>query len=221
MVDAPYTTFLMDCGASSLVAMKRLGVDPRRIDVIFVTHLHGDHFGGLPFFILDAQFSHRTNPLMIAGPPGLKERVQDAMEVLFPGSSRTDQRFTMTFVELPAGRTTDLGSVSVAPFEVGHASGAPAYALRATCDGKVVAYSGDTEWTDSLVETARGADLFICEAYFFDKKIKYHLDYGTLARHRGELTCRRLVIIHMSADMLGRLSEVDADFAEDGMEIIL
>jgi len=127
----------------------------------------------------------------------------------------------MTFVELPTGRTTDLGTVSVAPFEVRHASGAPAYALRATCDGKVISYSGDSEWTESLVEVARGADLFICEAYFFDKRIKYHLDYETLIRHRVDLACRRLVITHMSADMLRHLSEIDVEFAEDGKELTI
>jgi ribonuclease BN (tRNA processing enzyme) len=127
----------------------------------------------------------------------------------------------LTFVELSTGKTTELRSVSVVPFEVRHASGAPAYALRATCDGKVISYSGDTEWTDSLVEVARGADLFICEAYFFDKVIKYHLDYDTLTRHRAELACRRLVINQMSADMLRHLSRIDVEFAEDGKELTL
>jgi ribonuclease BN (tRNA processing enzyme) len=57
------------------------------LDIILLSHLHGDHFGGLPFLILDAQFSRRTRPLVIAGPPGVEARVRDAMEVLFPGSS--------------------------------------------------------------------------------------------------------------------------------------
>jgi ribonuclease BN (tRNA processing enzyme) len=78
---------LIDCGASSLIAIKRSGIDASRIGWILLTHLHGDHFGGLPFLILDGQFSRRTLPLVIAGPPGVASRVQTAMEVFFPGSS--------------------------------------------------------------------------------------------------------------------------------------
>ena len=87
LVQAGQTAFLMDCGASSLVAMKRFGVDPAGINLILVTHLHGDHFGGIPFFVLDAQFSRRSRPLVIAGPPGIEARTRQAMEVLFPGSA--------------------------------------------------------------------------------------------------------------------------------------
>ena len=109
----------------------------------------------------------------------------------------------------------------MAPFEVDHASGAPPYALRVACDDKVIAYSGDTEWTEALIEASRDADLFVCEAYFFDKKVKYHLDYSTLAQHRTELGCGRLVLTHMSADMLEHLSEIGAVCAEDGMELTI
>src|SRR5687768_15151716 len=91
---------LIDCGASSLIAMKRFGVDPNSVDAVLLTHLHGDHFGGLPFLILDGQFSRRARPLTIAGPPGVEMRVREAMEVLFPGSSRTEQRFDVRFLEL-------------------------------------------------------------------------------------------------------------------------
>src|SRR5919107_4584453 len=77
--------FLIDCGASSLVAMKHFGVDPSLVDIILLTHLHGDHFGGLPFFVLDAQYvSRRKKPLIVAGPPGLEDRVNEAMEALYP-----------------------------------------------------------------------------------------------------------------------------------------
>src|SRR5438477_324384 len=66
---------LIDIGASSLVAMKRTGVDPSSIEWIALTHLHGDHFAGLPFLVLDGQFNRRTRPLVIAGPAGVAARV--------------------------------------------------------------------------------------------------------------------------------------------------
>src|SRR3990172_7324834 len=199
-------SFLLDCGASSLIAMRRFGVEPNDIDAILLSHLHGDHFGGLPFFILDAQLvSKRTQPLVVAGPPGLQSRIREAMEVLFPGSSQVQQRFELQFVELVDGSARRIGALTVTARAVVHASGAPAYALRAECDGKTIAYSGDTEWTDALLDVARDADLFICEAYFFEKKMKFHLDYRTLMEHRESLGCRRLILTHMSSDMLPRL----------------
>ncbi|MGD8765925.1 MAG: MBL fold metallo-hydrolase, partial [Desulfobacteraceae bacterium] len=66
--------FLIDCGASSLISMKQYGVSLLDVETILISHLHGDHFAGIPFFILDSQLiSHRIDPLIIAGPPGLEE----------------------------------------------------------------------------------------------------------------------------------------------------
>src|SRR5262245_28338086 len=176
-LSGPSEPVLVDCGASSLIALKRAGLDPSEIGHVLVTHLHGDHFGGLSFLILDGQFSHRTRSLVIAGPPGVRDRVEAAMEVFFPGSSEVVRRFAVEFVELRPGTPTRVGPASVIPFVVKHASGAPAYALRIEYGRKVITYSGDTEWTESLIDAASGADLFVCEAYFFEKKVKHHLDY--------------------------------------------
>lgn len=212
---------LIDYGASSLIAMKRAGVDPGEIGWVLLTHLHGDHFGGLPFMVLDGQFSERTRPLVVAGPPGTRARVEAAMEVLFPNSTRVTRKFGVEFVELAERTTTAVGPAMVTPFPVEHASGALSYALRVQYGGKVVVYSGDTEWTESLVNAARGADLFVCEAYFFEKKIKYHLDYATLRDHRKWLDCRRIILTHMSQDMLDRLDESEMEYATDGQIVVL
>ena len=94
---------LLDCGATSLSALKRLGIDPGEIAAVFVSHLHGDHFGGLPFLILDGQFSRRTRPLAVVGPPGTATRLADTMECLFPGSSTAPRRFAVEVTELAPG----------------------------------------------------------------------------------------------------------------------
>ena len=212
-------TLLIDCGASSLVALKRVGVDPSEIGCVLLSHLHGDHFGGVPFLILDGQFSRRARPLTVAGPPGVKTRVDAAMEVMFPGSTRVDRRFATDFVELTERVPTSVGSTRVTPFLVEHASGAPSYALRVEFGGKVITYSGDSEWTERLVDAARGVDLFVCEAYTFDRRIRYHLDYRTLSEHLPRLGCRRVILTHMGPDMLSRLRDVDIEHAEDGRRV--
>ena len=221
-IRSPDSSILLDCGASSLIAMRRFGVEPNDVDAILISHLHGDHFGGIPFFILDGQFlSKRERPLVIAGPPGIEERARQAQEVLFPGSSETEQKYEVRFLEWQDRQPTAIGGILVTPFEVVHGSGAPPFALRLDIDGKTIAYSGDTEWTNTLIEAAEGADLFICEANFYEKSVKFHLDYETLMGHRDELRCKRLVLTHMNAEMLGKLDQIEVESAEDGKEIAL
>jgi ribonuclease BN (tRNA processing enzyme) len=139
--------------------------------------------------------------------------------VLFPGSSGVVRKFEVRVEELPEGRPVPVGPATVSAYEVVHACGAPPYALRVELDGRVVAYSGDTEWTDRLLAVAAGADLFICEAYFYDKRVPFHLDHATLMRHRSHLGCKRLILTHMSADMLAHLPETAECAAEDGFEV--
>jgi len=221
-VEAGATRFMLDCGASSLIPMKRAGIRSDEIDVILISHLHGDHFGGIPFFILDAQLiSCREVPLVIAGPPGLTQRVREAMEIFYPGSFGIERKFAVEYVEMIEDETRQVGGLTILPVRVIHGSGAPSYALRIECAGKIIAYSGDTEWTDALRRVADGADLFICESYFFEKQMKNHLNYRTLMAHRAELGCKRLIITHMGEDILDRLGEIELEVAHDGMEVIL
>ena len=214
--------FLIDCGASAMIAIRKYEVDPNGIRAILISHLHGDHFGGLPFFLLDAQLvSRRTAPLVIAGPPGLRERLTAAMENSFPGSSQVERRFPVEISELEAGKPHDIAGIAVTPFVVRHASGAPPFALRLKVDDRLICYSGDTEWVDALRDAAKGADLFIAEAYFFDRPTKFHLDYATLARHLPEIGAKRVILTHMSRDMLARVADVGCEMADDGMIVAL
>ena len=219
LLEAGSRRVLLDCGATSMLAMKRQGVEPLALDAVLLTHLHGDHFGGLPFLILDAQFRRRTQPLVVAGPTGVEYRVLDAMEMMFPGSSRTGRRFEVKYLELENRRPATLAGISVKPYEVVHASGAPPLALRVSFGDRIVAYSGDTEWTDALLDVARAADLFICEAYTFDKPVKYHLDYRTVMAHRSAFTCKRLILTHLGPEMLARATDVETECAYDGLTI--
>lgn len=214
--------FLIDCGASSLPALKRLDIVRDGIDLILITHFHGDHFGGLPFLLLDAQFTRRTRPLVIAGPKGIETRLANLMEALFEHSSKTKQRFDLAVVALDPEQSRTFGEVTVTAYPVVHGeSGGPFLAYRIEAEGRVITYSADTEWTEALIPAARGADLFIAEAYYYDRIVKNHLSLKTLEAHLPEINPKLLVLTHMSDDMLGRVSELPYLTAHDGMVVEL
>jgi ribonuclease BN (tRNA processing enzyme) len=212
---------LIDCGATTLIALKRQGIDPSSIGWVVLSHLHGDHIGGLPWLILAGQFAKRSRRLVIAGPAGTEQRFDEMFEALYPGATSAERPFETRIIELPERRPTELGPAVVTTFEVVHTPATNPHALRIQYAGKVIAYSGDTEWTDALLEVADGADLFVCECNEFDKQVPGHLSYRTLSEKRSQLGCRRLVLTHMSEAMLGRVGELDVEAAEDGLVIEL
>lgn len=213
------TNFLFDCGASAPPAMKRNGIDINAIDQILITHFHGDHFGGIPFFILEAMFiTRRDRPLTIAGPPGLTGWYERLLNATFPGEWLLP--FELTLHEVEIGERQEIGKLMVTPFHVRHDDKAgPCLAYRVEAGGKTICYSGDTEWTDALIDAAQGADLFVCECYTFDKQIPSHLNYKMLHKKLPAIGAKRTILTHMSEDMLARLDEVDCDTAKDGMAI--
>lgn len=210
---------LIDCGATALVSLKRERIDPASIGCVVLSHLHGDHYAGVAWLILDGQFAGRDRQLVIAGPPGTQARLELAFAALYPGMTSGGRAFATRVVEMQDRSPYDLGPAAVTPFAVAHSSGAPSLALRVDYGGKVIAYSGDTEWTDTLLEVARGADLFVCECNFYDKKVPGHLDFKTLSAQLPRLECKRLVITHMSDEMLARLAELDVQAASDGLVV--
>jgi ribonuclease BN (tRNA processing enzyme) len=208
---------LLDCGATSLTALRCCGLDPGEVGAVFVSHLHGDHFGGLPFLVLDGQFSRRAAPLIVAGPAGTGQRLTEAMECMFPGSAQVRRRFEVEVTELRPGGSARLAGVQADVWRASHPSGALALILRLTLSGKVVTYTGDTAWTPAIAEAAAGADLLIAEAYYWDKAVPHHLRHADLVEHGHELTARRTVLTHMSADMLARQAATSHEIAHDGL----
>jgi ribonuclease BN (tRNA processing enzyme) len=229
LVESDAGRVLLDCGATAMVGLARAGIDPGTIDAILLTHLHGDHFGGLPFFILESRlnpgsgsgYPSRTRPIRIAGPAGTEARVHQAIETFGYAEYITPAWAAemLEFTVLEPVRETAVGPATVTAFPVLHTP--EAVALRVSLGGRTIAYSGDTAWTDTLLTASADADLFICLAYLFDPPSTAMVSYRTLMEQRPRLTCKRLVLTHLGAEMQRRLAEVTEEVAEDGMVIDL
>ena len=222
LVDAPSGTLLLDCGASSLLAMQRDGIDIDRLDAICLSHLHGDHFAGLPFLFIAQTFDvPRKRPLTIVGPPGTQARVEDLFRAMYRDLAAKPLPFEVRYTEVSGGVRTPIGSAELLPFVVPHQLTDLSLGYRLSIDGRVVLYSGDTGWTETLVTQSQGADLFICECCFYETKVDFHIDYPRLAAERHRFGCQRLVLSHCGREVLARRNEITEVIASDGLVVEL
>ncbi|MGH7854751.1 MAG: MBL fold metallo-hydrolase [Candidatus Binatia bacterium] len=220
LVEADDRLFLLDCGPTTLLAMKRAGFDPRHLDAIILSHLHGDHFGGIPFFFIEYLYRKpRDYPLIIAGPPGTEERVRQLYGIMYGSGRPSAELPPVSFVILNPEQPQSVAGIDVFPFRVPHQTHDVSLGLRVTYQGKQILFSGDSIWSDLFIEQAKGVDLFLCECSFFDELAGMHVNYRTLAANLPRLQCKKLVLTHLGEDMLARRHQLSTTVAEDGMVI--
>ena len=210
-------TLLLDCGGSSLPAITRT-LDPGHIDAIAVSHLHGDHFGGIPFLLDEQKWNGRTRPIVMGGPPSLEERVRQVALGYRMDLERLP--YESRFVVLGPDATS-LAGAEVSALPVEHSPDSEPHGLRVRVGGKLIAYSGDALWTAALPALADGADLFISECTWFEKRDPVHLNAQDLLQHKSELRARRVLLTHLGAESLANRSRLPFEVAEDGMELEL
>lgn len=213
LVDAPEIRFAIDFGTTSLVGLRQQGIDPNTIDAILLTHLHGDHCGGIPFFLLDAMLgAKRTSPLVILGPSNTEVHLQQVQEALFPGSHIMEPTFRLEFTEIRPNETLELLDLGVTAIDARHTRETNPLALRIQIGDKTLAYTGDGERTEALCELVAGVDLLIAECYFYSKSVKWHLNYPDISK----LSANKIVLTHMHSDMLAHVDDVPEMCAYDG-----
>jgi ribonuclease BN (tRNA processing enzyme) len=219
---------LLDCGSTSMVALACAGVEPESIDAILISHLHADHFGGVPLLLLDAAVrpARVRRPVIVAGPGETAIRVRAALEVSGWSAAWTNAMANsrVEFVTLHDRQAKVIAGLSVTCFAVPHNPVTAPTALRLVWDGTTIGYSGDAGWTPALRDVAADADLFICGVWSFATADPTFLDYRTLVAQRGGLSCKRLILTHLGPDMLAHLDDLAADaveLAEDGLTLTL
>ena len=221
LIDAPGGRILMEAGPGLLPALKSNGIAPDSFDLLLISHLHGDHFGGLPFLILDYMWeTPRKKMLTIAGPPKLEERTWLLMRTMFPHFELDKIKRKLKFVVLEPGSSTRLGKFKVSAIRSPHTRPDISLSLRIDGGGKSIVFSGDSGWNDGLVELSAGADLFLCECTYYEStQLNFHLNYPLLAANRDKFKVRRMVLTHLGREVLSRADEIAIEMGYDGMKI--
>src|ERR1700752_4241670 len=113
-IEADGCKILMEAGPTVLCAMKRMAIKPADVDIILISHLHGDHFGGLPFLILEYMWESKIKTtLTIAGPRRLEQRTWTLFENLFPAFPDEKVARRLKFEVIDPGHDRDFDGVRV------------------------------------------------------------------------------------------------------------
>lgn len=222
VVDAPNLRFVIDFGATSLVALNQLGIGHNTIGAIVLTHFHGDHCGGVPFLILDAMLAaRRTTPLIIIGPKDTQARLTAVADALLPGMSCMTPKFDLCYRDTGFLQPSTFGPLTVTSYPAAHTDATNPASVRIDVADKVISYTGDTAWTEHLPAVAHNADLFICESYHYTKPVRFHLNYCDIRQYRDQLRPKRMILTHFSREMLGFANQIAEECAHDGLVVTI
>ncbi len=221
-LSTPKHQLLIDCGASSLMQLKKQGMSSDDVDSILISHFHGDHYGGVPFLLLEAALvQQREKPLTIVGPPGIQEKLKTLQDALYPGTSEHMNKIDLHLASFRNKSVLEFDAFSLRTAPVVHAEGSYPHALRIEIGGRTIAFSGDTSWTDELYGIAKGADLFICECNFLEKQAPGHIHYTELKEKALQIEADRMVLTHRGPEMLNNEVSVEHECLVEGQEIDL
>lgn len=222
LVETGAATFLLDCGPTVLMSMKSRGLDPSVLDFVVISHMHGDHFAGLPFLLLEYTYERpRDRPLLIVGPPGIEGRVWTLFQTLYRDIAADALPFPLQFRELVPEEHAMIAGVDLHPIQVPHQLDDVSLAFRVTVGDKCFVYSGDTPWIDRFIELTRDVDLFLCECTAYEGSMGRHIVWKTLQPMLKRLACRRLVLTHLGRVMRAHVAELGVECATEGMKISL
>ena len=213
--------FLVDLGPTSVQAMVRFDVDWRKIDRLFLTHLHGDHTAGWPFLLLNmVVLDRRTRPFDVYGPEGTRAALEGLGEICFRDVLER-QSFDIRYHELPVAEQMDVQGRQGMQFDVLPMEHHPtSVGYRFHVDGCTIGVTGDTGWCDSLEQVAEGCDVLIAECTSVQAETKTHLCLDEIRAGRERLGQGQILLIHLSdavAEELARDPAPNLLAAYDGM----
>jgi ribonuclease BN (tRNA processing enzyme) len=195
--------YLFDAPPTIVPHLKRLSLPLSGIRVIFISHFHGDHFLGLPFLLLDyLHMTRRREDLYIVGPPGVDKIIESAAELAFPNLSRADSGYRRRYMEVDASREQTVDDLRFQAFPMKHGGEElESFGYRVRLDDKVVAYTGDAEFSEGLFALAEGADVLVMDCNYSEGKGPYHVSFAQVPEIRRRLPLSTTIILtHMEAE---------------------
>ena len=148
-IETPQSALLLDCGPTVLEAINNLRLSTASLDTVFLSHLHGDHFGGMPFLFLHCLYIEpRANPLRIVGSPGTESRVRSLFELTYTDTAAEGLPFDLSFIDAISGVEIESKDIRITPFPVPHQASPQSLGCEIIVDGQKIVYSGDSGWTD-------------------------------------------------------------------------
>jgi len=215
-------------------------LDVRNLRIAFATHLHSDHTAGLADLYLTPWVLGRRVPLDLYGPPGIHAMAKHIMaaysediKVRVHSQEHSDPRGAHIRVhEIEPGVVYQDQNIKVEAFPVEHGSWKHAYGYRFEAPDRTIVISGDTTYSKSLIEGARGCDVLIHEAYleaqlklFPDSNVEYHSAFHTSAVDLGRIAAElkpALVIIYHGLFFEGSVDQMLAEVHQhfDGRVVV-
>ena len=178
-LEAAGKRILLEAGPGVLAEMKHHGIDADSLDMIIISHLHGDHFCGLPFLFLEYMWERpRKHPVIIAGPKNLEKRTWILMRAMFSHFNLEKLQSKVKWVVLEPGKNSRLAGLKLSTIRSPHTKPDISLSIKIVADGKTFVFSGDTGWNDELVDFSAGADLLLCECTYFESHhLRFHMNY--------------------------------------------
>ncbi len=214
------STILLDCGNGATWKLGKAGISYLDIDHILITHFHPDHTSDLIPFLFATRYSFRSTrekPLHLWGPPGLEGFFSALKEAYSDWIVPKD----LSLVDIYHDRI-HLGDFVLRSAYTHHTENSLAYRIES--EGKSLVYTGDTDYSESLVELAENADVLLIECSMPDDlKIEGHLTPAGVARIANESGAKKIILTHLypvcdESDIFARMrNQIDADLvvAED------
>lgn len=198
LVESDGRAFVMDMGPGVLGELQKYW-DPSDVDVL-LTHLHADHCLDIPGLLVWRRY-HPTKPAahrnLLWGPADTADRLGHASADTADGFDDLSDTFDIRAIE--RGVTFNVAGLDVEAFPMVHPI--EAYGFRVTGPSGVIAYTGDTGWTDEMVGLARDADVLIAEATWcgdgYGKPDAMHLSGEEAGRAAALAGVKRLVLTHI------------------------
>ena len=206
---------LLDCGAGVLARLRELEPWPR-VDAIAITHFHLDHYADLVPWVWGISFG----PGRDVPPPELWVSHGSAAHLAHLGMHfGRDDMFEKAFRvrEYRDREPFEAAGLRITPYRVLHYD-LETYGFRVERDGRVFAYSGDSAPSDALVELARDADLFVCEATLddpYEGDLRGHLTVDEAEHAFTSSRAKRLILTHRPDE---RPLDGRFELAYDGLE---